>query len=146
MKRLILMMIFIGAASAASANESPEALMDAFMTAVRANDAEGLGACYTEDAVNFPLSAMKEIGPEAVAASWQGFFDAFRVTDATLPEKHLETHGDTAIAWGLFRIVAEPVAGGEAVVFEGRFMDVSRNIDGSWLYVADHASIPLPSE
>ena len=146
MKKLILIMICMAAASAAPANESPEALMEAFMTAVRANDAAGLGACYAEDAVNFPLAAMKEIGPDAVIASWQGFFDAFRVTDASLPEKHLETHGDTAIAWGLFRIVAEPVEGGEAVVFEGRFMDVSRNIDGTWLYVADHASIPLPSE
>jgi hypothetical protein len=24
-------------------------------------------------------------------------------------------------------------------------MDVARNIDGSWLYVADHASMPFPS-
>lgn len=146
MKTITLSMVLLGMTAFAEANESPEALMDAFMNAVLANDAMGLGACYTEDAVNFPLSAMKEIGPDAVTASWQGFFDAFRVTDASLPEKHLETHGDTAIAWGLFRIVAEPVEGGEPVVFEGRFMDVSRNINGKWLYVADHASIPLPSE
>lgn len=141
MKRLICLLIF--ASPLALAKDSPEGLMNAFMDAVRANDAAGLASCYSEDAVNYPLSAMKEIGPDAVEASWQGFFDAFRVTDAELPEKHIETHGNTAIAWGLFRITAVPVEGGEAVVFEGRFMDVSRNFDGTWLYVADHASIPL---
>ena len=38
--------------------------------------------------------------------------------------------GDTAVAWGLFTIMAEPVAGGEAVEMQGRYMDVAKNIDG----------------
>jgi hypothetical protein len=25
-------------------------------------------------------------------------------------------------------------------------MDVAKNFDGSWLYVADHASMPMPAE
>ena len=77
--------------------------------------------------------------------SWSGFFAAFKVVDANLSETHLETHGDTAVAWGLFTIIAEPVEGGEAVEMVGRYMDVARSIDGTWLYVADHASMPLPA-
>ena len=34
----------------------------------------------------------------------------------------------------------------EAVEMRGRYMDVAKNIDGSWLYIADHASMPLPAE
>ena len=54
-------------------------------------------------------------------------------------------HGDTAIAWGLFTIMAEPAEGGDAVEMKGRYMDIARNMYGTWLYVADHASLPIPA-
>jgi uncharacterized protein (TIGR02246 family) len=128
----------------AQANQSPRALQEAFMTALRANDAAGLAACYAEEAVSFAVSQTKGIGPEFVKADWEGFFSTMTVVSAELSESHLETHGDTAIAWGLFTIVAQPVDGGEPVELQGRYMDVARNIDGVWLYVADHASMPIP--
>ena len=128
------------------ANDSPEALQEAFMQALRANDAHGLAACYTADADNYPVDSLAGKGPESVAASWNGFFAAYLVKEANLSDTHMETHGDTAIAWGLFTIMAEPVEGGELVEMQGRYMDVARNIDGNWLYVADHASMPLPAK
>jgi ketosteroid isomerase-like protein len=112
-------------ASSSLANESPQALQDAFMTALKANDAQGLAECYSSDAVNFPVDTLVGIGPESA--------------------KHLEIHGDTAIAWGLFTIMAEPAEGGDPIEMKGRYMDIARNIDGTWLYVADHASMPLPA-
>jgi len=86
------------------------------------------------------------VGPESVRTSWGSFFDAYRVTAARLSNEHMEVLGDTAVAWGLFTIMAEPVAGGESVELHGRYMDVSRRIDGRWLYIADHASIPAQGE
>lgn len=127
------------------ANDSPQALQDAFMTAILNNDADAIAACYAEDAVNFTLDSMMGTGPESARESWGNFFSAFEVQKAELSEKHLEVHGDTAIAWGLFTIVATPREGGDPVEFRGRYMDVARDIDGRWLYVADHASMPLPS-
>ena len=126
------------------ANESPEALQDSFMAALKANDSQGIAECYAADAVNFPVDSMIGRGPESAAASWSGFFAAFTVVEARLSETHLEVHGNTAIAWGLFTILAKPAAGGDTVEMKGRYMDFARNIDGSWLYVADHASMPLP--
>ena len=128
----------------AYANESPEALQEAFMAALKANDPQGIAECYATDAVNFPVDSLIGYGPESAAASWSGFFAAFKVVDARLSETHLERHGDTAVAWGLFTILAEPAEGGDAVEMKGRYMDVARNMDGSWLYVADHASMPIP--
>jgi uncharacterized protein (TIGR02246 family) len=130
----------------ALANESPMELQEAFMTAVRSNDADGLAACYSKDAVSFAIDDMVGEGPDYVRTSWQGFFDAYRVIDIELSSDHMETLSDTAVAWGLFTMTAEPVAGGEAVVMQGRYMDVSKNIDGQWLYIADHASMPIPAE
>ena len=143
-KFLCLLACMACAASTANANESPEALQEAFMVALKANDPQGIADCYAADAVNFPVDSMIGHGPESAAASWTGFFAAFSVVDARLTQTHLEVHGDTAVAWGLFTIIAEPAAGGDVVEMRGRYMDVARNIDGSWLYVADHASMPLP--
>jgi uncharacterized protein (TIGR02246 family) len=144
MKKILIMIAGVLCLSATSmANENAEALQKAFVAGLVANDAQALADCYAPDAVNFPVSAMVGHGPDSVAESWAGFFSTLKIVSATLSDGHLETHGDTAIAWGIFTIVAEPIEGGEAVEMVGRYMDVARNFDGHWLYVADHASIPL---
>jgi len=114
------------------------------MNSLKANDPQGIAECYAADAVNFPVDSLIGHGPESVAASWAGFFATFTVVDARLSETHLELHGDTAVAWGIFTIMAVPAEGGDVIEMQGRYMDVARNVDGSWLYVADHASMPLP--
>lgn len=145
MKPLLACLSFLLLPFPAVANDSPEALQRAFMDALQANDAAALAACYSEDAVNFPVASMRGVGPDSVRRDWEAFFSAWRVVGAELSEQHLETHGDTAVAWGLFSIMAEPAAGGTVVRMDGRYMDVARLIDGQWLYVADHASMPLPA-
>lgn len=142
-RALILVACLPFFSSASFAQESPQALQDAFMAGLRANDADALARCYADDAVNFTVGEMRLEGPEAVRASWNDFFSRMRILKATLDDDHLEQHGATAIAWGLFHLVAEPVDGGEQVDIQGRFMDVARKIDGRWLYVADHASLPV---
>lgn len=134
------------AASTAQAFDSPEALQEAFMDALRAEDPEAIAACYARDADNFPLDRMKGIGPASAFASWSDFFAQFDVISAELSEKKMVRSGDLAAAWGLFTVVARPAAGGDPVTMVGRFMDVAQPVDGEWLYVADHASMPLPSE
>ena len=47
------------------AQESPEALQEAFMAALRAGDADGIAECYAEDADNFTLDTLKGIGPDS---------------------------------------------------------------------------------
>ncbi len=114
------------------------------MTALRANDVDGLAACYTADSTNFAVDSMAGVGPDAVRESWAGFFAAFKVLSATLSDRHSEISGDLAAAWGLFHLTVEPAEGGEPMEMHGRYMDVAKNFDGTWLYVADHASMPIP--
>jgi len=142
-KWLVLLMLF-PAWSLGFANDSPQALQDAFMTALLSNDADGIADCFAADATNFPLDSMSGIGPESARASWGGFFTAYRVIDARLSDDQLIVLGDTAVAWGLFNITAEPVEGGEPVEIKGRYTDVAKNMDGTWLYIMDHASVPSP--
>lgn len=136
--------LLVAVSSHVQANDSPEALQEAFMAALRGNDAAALAACYSKDAVNFPVDSLVGMGPDSVRQSWAGFFSVYEVVEAGLSQKHLEIHGETAIAWGLFTIMARPIAGGEATQMNGRYMDVARSFNGQWLYVADHASMPIP--
>jgi ketosteroid isomerase-like protein len=41
-----------------------------------------------------------------------------------------------------------PKSGGDPIVMKGRYTDMSRKIGDEWLYIFDHASVPLapPSE
>jgi len=143
MKTLLLCLSF-GLCNSALAFESPQALQDAFVAAMRANDLEGLAACYTADATTFMPDTMMGVGPEAVRSSWGAVFKDFRITSVSLSESHMEVSGDLAVAWGLYSMTAEPLAGGETMLMQGRYMDAARNVDGQWLYIADHASMPLP--
>jgi len=143
MKRIMLLAIVVLCGSA-QAFDSPQALQDGFLDAMRAGDVDGMAACYAADATNFGLDTMVGTGPDAVRADWSKFFKNFTVTAVTLSDKHREISGDLSAAWGMFSLTATPIGGGEPMVMEGRYTDVSKNFDGNWLYVADHASVPLP--
>jgi len=144
MKKIALLLAGLALSGPALAAESPQALQDQFMDAMRANDAAGLAACYAPDAVSYTVSTMVVNGPDGVKNDWATFFEDMEVTAAQLVDVHSETHGDTAVSWGQWQLTVQPRSGGEPMQMEGRFSDVSRNIDGSWLYVMDHASVPLP--
>lgn len=144
MKVLRTVLAFIVCTSPALAFDSPKALQDAFLAALHAEDADSIAACYTADAMNFTPDMLVGYGPDAARQSWGGFFEAFDIVSVELSEKHMVESGDLAAAWGLYTMTVTPAAGGEPIVMQGRYMDVSRRIDGKWLYVADHASVPLP--
>lgn len=143
--RLVLMSLLLAGFTPAFANESPQALQDAFTAAVLANDADAVAACYTPGATNFPISIMTETGRDSVRVSWQGFFATYTAISLSLSDKHMETIADTSMSWGLFSMTVEPLGGGDPVVMRGRYSDVSKNVDGQWLYVFDHASMPFVS-
>ena len=142
MKHLIVLVSGLLLSPAAPAFDSHQALQDAFMTALRAGDVAGIAACYTEDATSYDVGVQVLHGPEAISGSWGAFFDAYDVLGAELFDNTVESHGDTGIAWGEFRLNVQPKAGGEPFDMVGRYTDVSRNIDGNWLYILDHVSMP----
>jgi len=147
MKNLFsILTLFILFSMPALGNDSPEALQTAFVKAMEANDPDGLAACYTDDAVSFAVDVMVGVGPEFVRDSWKSFFMAYTIRKVGLSGTDMEIFGDTAAAWGLFTMLVEPVEGGEAFEMQGRFMDVAKRVDGSWFYIADHASVPAPTE
>jgi uncharacterized protein (TIGR02246 family) len=126
------------------ADLGPEAVDQAWLKAANANDLEGLLACYAPDAVMYPPDVMVAKGKDAIREDYKNLLAAMTIRDATVSDTHYETHGDTAIAWGQFTITLVPKAGGDPVQMQGRVTEVCKKIGGKWLYVIDHASVPMP--
>ena len=125
------------------AGEHAAQLVDqAWVKAMKANDLEATMALYAPDAVAyFPDGDFK--GKQAIRKSWTDFLAMFTVKDAT-SEGTYETTGDTSLGWGFWSLTVVPKGGGEPIAMKGRATVVVRKIGGKWLYVVDHASVPLP--
>jgi uncharacterized protein (TIGR02246 family) len=137
----------LGAGAQGWAQETPDALLEAFIAAIETEDSGAVAALFAEDADSYSPGTLHVRGRAAIAADWQGFFDAFDAIELDI-ELHGSAHAaDIHAAWGVWTMTQTPADGGEPFTLTGRFMDVQRQIDGRWLYLADHASIsPGPAD
>ncbi|MFZ5615756.1 MAG: YybH family protein [Pseudomonadota bacterium] len=134
------------AAVPAFAQKSPEALADAFVAAVVAEDADALANLYTEDADSYDPSGSVQKGRAEIAATWRQFFDGYDGFTASLDRKgHHAPDKKSHAAWGLWTMAATPVSGGEPVAWHGRYLDVSVKTKDGWKYIVDHASMLAPA-
>lgn len=145
MKRIALIAAALSLAMSVSAADlGPEAIDQAWLRAAKANDLEGLVACYAPDALMYPPDVLVAKGKDAIREDYKNLLATMTIRDATITDAHYETHGDTAIAWGQFTLTLIPKAGGDPVQMQGRVTEVCKKIGGKWLYVIDHASVPMP--
>jgi uncharacterized protein (TIGR02246 family) len=130
----------------AFAQESADALADAFVAAVVAEDADALASLYTEDADSYDPSGSVQKGRAEIAATWKKFFDAYDGFSASLDRKgHHAPEKKSHAAWGLWTMSATPTDGGDAVTWNGRYLDVSVKTKDGWKYIVDHASMLAPT-
>ncbi len=130
----------------AAAQDSPDALAEAFCAAVGAEDKAALAALYTEDADSYGPDGSVVAGRTAIGESWSPFFEAFDDLSCTLDKAGLVMEGKHATAWGLWTIAGAAADSGEPVVMKGRFMDIAVKTKDGWRYRADHASMMAAAE
>jgi uncharacterized protein (TIGR02246 family) len=144
MKRFLsVLFLFLFAATTFAAQPGMNAAGTAFLKAVNAADVDGIVALYREDAVSYPPDALEAKGKDAIRKTWVDLFAQY-TAKLELVDGYYEDHGDTSTAWGRFTMTLTPKAGGEPMKIEGRYSDVSIKEKGKWLYIVDHASVPLP--
>ena len=137
------------AGPAMAADEAPSA-GECFSAGFKAGDADAVAACYAEDGIIwFPGGPMAQ-GRQAIRDGFAHFFSevsGMTIEDVVLTDiGHVMGEGDTRTAWGTYEIRAVDKATGAERVQRGRYIDVSKRIDGRWLYVVDHPSDdPAPS-
>jgi uncharacterized protein (TIGR02246 family) len=119
-------------------------LDNAWVKAAKAGDVEGLVKLYAPTAVTYMPDEMKAKGTAEIRASFQKFLGASTVREMTLAQEFETASGDLAASSGTFSMTVEPKTGGAAQTMQGRYTSVAARKNGKWMYVVDHASLPLP--
>ena len=129
---------------AAAKATGAEAVDNAWVKAMLANDLDAIVACYAEDAVMWAPGDPEAKGAKAIRESYAALLRDNTVKDAKALDTHYRTMGKTSVGWGHYSLTLAPKAGGALVNMTGRFTDVAVEKDGRWVYIADHASAEPP--
>ncbi len=122
-----------------------KALDEAFLDAFNHGDAEAMAGLYwnSPEMVSFPPDALVIRGHGAIQESTAESLGAMAGAKLEFTESHQIPAGDVVIGWGLWRMTLTPPDGTPQEMV-GRYTDVKAERDGKWVYLLDHASVPLP--
>lgn len=120
------------------------ALDQAFLKAFNAGDANAVAACYASDAVLFPPDQLMVKGQPAVLSGFAQMVKMMPGCTLDLTESHTMVAGDKVISYGTFKMT-ETGPDGKPMEMMGRYTDVKAMQNGKWVYLVDHASVPMPA-
>ncbi|WEN14243.1 nuclear transport factor 2 family protein [Rhodanobacter sp. AS-Z3] len=127
------------------AASAPASATACWQPAFLAGDADAVAKCYAADAVFWLPGVPTMRGRAAIREGYAGFFADIKVKSAKLVEMGRFAHGDEVSTWGTFTVVSMSKKDGKEMTEHGRYTDVSRRIDGRWVYLVDHASDDPPA-
>jgi uncharacterized protein (TIGR02246 family) len=151
MKKLLVSLVLVCLALGVSAfaDDAKHGLMtvdSAWVKAMLANDPAACAALYADDAVLVLPGTPAIQGKKAIAEAYAGWMSQVRVTEAVLTDSRYQSSGNVSTGWGSWKLTTVPKAGGSPVTETGTFCAVAVEKDGTWKYVADHASAdPAPA-
>jgi uncharacterized protein (TIGR02246 family) len=146
MRRLTPLAFALLLAPLAASAAEPMSADQCFLPAFKAGDADAVTACYAPDAVLWIPGGPMAQGTQAIHDGFAGFFADYAIKDMTITPMGSRMVGEDKATWGTFTLVHVNKATGEETTEIGRYTDLSRLVDGKWLYVVDHASDdPLPA-
>jgi len=120
-------------------------LIEAWAAAIRAKDIDAVMRHYAPDVVVFDVMPPLFVrGAEAYRRNWQSWFDALDgQADFQFVELHLEVSDNLAYCFSVNRLRARYRDGAKHDA-QTRATVCFRKIDGRWLVVHEHASVPMP--
>lgn len=151
--RVTTLLLLTGACEPAAPPNDPDAMTAAaraldqeFVAAFNAGDAEALSSLFwnSPEAVLFPPGAVEARGTAAILEANTLALAALPGAQIELIESHQMPAGDLVVGWGKWRITM-PGPDGTVTEIIGRHTDVKAERDGRWVYLLDHASVPLPA-
>ena len=118
--------------------------------ALNANDIDGVMSLYAPNLVSFDIAphfgALRYVGADNKRRAWQEAFAAYTGPfDYEVHDLNVTTHGELAFAHSLNHVTAT-LASGHIVDMWLRWTACFRRIDGVWLVVHDHVSVPADLE
>ena len=95
------------------------------------------------DLVSYPADTMQVKGWQATKERTTRAFASMNGASLELLETNYKAISDLVISWGTWRLSMPSTAGSRVEVI-GRYTDVKSQRGGKWVYILDHASVPLP--
>jgi ketosteroid isomerase-like protein len=115
--------------------------------ALRAKDIDGVMPLYAPDLVSFDITPpLRYVGADDKRRAWQEAFGTFTGPfDYEVRDLNVTTEGDLAFVHSLNHVNGT-LANGRNVDLWVRWTACFRRIDGVWLVVHDHVSVPADLE
>ena len=104
-----------------------------FWDAVKARDIDKLVSLLDAETVWMPPNDTSLYGPAEVEDCWKDYFEYFRITAITEPERELTICGELAIEHTTYMIAITPMKGETRIRDNGRMLTIwKQQPDGSW--------------
>ena len=136
-----------GNAAAANPGADEQAIrgqVDRWLQLVKAKDAAGIAALYTEGGAVMPPNAPIGKGRTAIQQTWASMMQTPGFDLTFVPEKIiLSSSGDMALDRGTYKLAVAP--NGTAQTDTGKYVVVWRKVGGDWKAAADIFNSDLPA-
>ncbi|WP_227356041.1 YybH family protein [Haladaptatus salinisoli] len=117
-----------------------------YTKAIRAKDIDGVMSFFAPNLVSFDLAPpLRYTGADNKRQEWQDAFDAYDSIDYEVRDLTVTVHGDVAFVHGLNHFKGT-LASGNITDTWVRWTACFQQIDGVWLVVHDHVSVPADIE
>ena len=122
--------------------------IDKFVEAVRAMDLKGVKPIYAPDIVSFDfVPPLQHVGAEAKLKNWVNVFTVYqRPLGYEIRDLTITLGDDVAFGRSFNRISGTLKKSGSRSDYWIRWTTCFRKIDGNWLIVHDHVSVPVDVE
>ena len=146
---LTLLALVLCPPAKADAQADIRALEDRFVAAVKAKDLDAIMKVYVPDQTLFVFDVVpprQYVGAAAYRKDWQEFLDTFN-GPITLDLTDLDITTDDSLAYGhSIQRVAGTNKEGKKLDLTVRVTDVYKKINGNWLVIHEHVSVPVDLE
>jgi len=130
----------------ADAREDIKALEDRFIAAVKAKDLDAIMKVYVPDQTLFVFDVeppRQYVGAAAYRKDWQAFLDSFNdAITFELTDLDVTTDDNLAYSHSIQRVAGTDKQG-KKLDLTVRVTDVYKKINGNWLVIHEHVSVPV---
>jgi ketosteroid isomerase-like protein len=118
-----------------------------YANAISAKDIDGVMSFFAPTLVSFDIAikTLRYVGADNKRREWQKVFATYRSIAYEVRDLNITTHGDLAFVHAVNHVNGT-LASGHITDMWVRWTACLRRIDGVWLVVHDHASVPADLE
>ena len=119
--------------------------LDAFTKAFEARDVNATMALYSPDVVAYDVvPPLQYVGGDAYRKDWETFYSGFKgPLQVEYHDMHILTSGDLAALEVVEKVSGTQASNGQPMSMWVRATTALRKVNGRWLDVHDHVSVPV---